>query len=91
MVASTFYEIIAMVIIALVAVNKDKVVDWEQKQIKKLKRFLRKLWKKLKRFLRRQLRKSPRIVAWAEKPTKRGKPDSEWIEGQIKVFGDEWR
>lgn len=46
---------------------------------------------KLKRFIRRQLRKSKRIVAWAEKPAKHGKPDADFIAGQIKVFGDVWR
>lgn len=61
MIAQTFYEILAMLVIALVAVNKDKVAAWERKQ-----------WAKFKRFLRRQLRKSDRIVAWAAKPTNDG-------------------
>ena len=55
MIAQTFYEILAMLVIALVAVNKDKVAAWE-----------RKVWAKIKRFIRRQLRKSDRLVAWAE-------------------------
>lgn len=46
---------------------------------------------KVKRFIRRQLRKSDRIVAWAESPTKHGRPDADFIEGQIKVYGDVWR
>ena len=78
MVSQTFYEILAMLVITLVAINRHKVAEWE-----------RKVWKKLKRFIRRQLRKSPRIVAWAEKPTKHGRPDEEWITGQIQVWG-EW-
>jgi hypothetical protein len=48
------------------------------------------VWASFKRWLRRQLRKSPRIVAWAEKPTKHGRPDEEWITGQIRVWG-EWK
>jgi hypothetical protein len=46
---------------------------------------------KLKRFIRNQLRKSDRIVAWAETPAKHGRPDEEWITGQVKVWGDEWK
>ena len=78
MVNQTFYEILAMLVITLVAINRKKIAEWE-----------RKVWKKIKRFIRRQLRKSPRIVAWAEKPTKHGRPDDEWITGQIQVWG-EW-
>ena len=57
-----------------------KVVAWE-----------RRMWSSFKKWLRRQLRKSKTIVAWAEKPTKHGTPDMAWIEGQVKVYGDEWR
>lgn len=56
------------------------VVAWE-----------RRMWTKLKKLVRRQLRKSKRIVAWAETPAKHGSPDEEWIAGQVRVFGDEWR
>lgn len=54
-----------------------KVVAWE-----------RRVWAKFKRFIRRQLRKSKRIVAWAE-TEKHGRPDEEFITGQIRVWG-EW-
>ena len=77
----------ALFMYLLIARFKD-VLDWEAEH----------LWsrydamcEKLKRFIRRQLRKSKKIVAWAEKPAKHGKPDADWIEGQIKVFGDVWR
>lgn len=80
MVEQTFYEILAMLIIAIVAINRKKIAEWE-----------RRVWAKFKRWLRTQLRKSPRIVAWAEKPAKYGTPDMAWIEGQVKVYGDEWR
>lgn len=79
MVEQTFYEILAMLIIALVAINRKKIAEWEHR-----------MWERFKRFLRRQLRKSPRIVAWAEKPAKHGRPDDEWIVGQVKVWSD-WR
>jgi hypothetical protein len=46
---------------------------------------------KAKRFIRNLLRKSDKIVAWAAKPTKHGKPDEDWITGQIRVFGDAWK
>ena len=77
MVNQTFYEILAMLIITIVAINRKKITEWE-----------RKVWAKIKRFIRRQLRKSPRIVAWAEKPAKHGRPDEEWITGQVQVWGD---
>ena len=80
MIAQTFYEILAMLIISIVAINKDKIAQWE-----------RMMWEKFKRFLRRQLRKSKRIVAWANKPVKHGSPDADWIAGQVRVFGDVWR
>lgn len=76
----TFFEVLAIVAILYGFFNEPKVARWEQKQ-----------WKKFKRWLRTQLRKNPRIVAWAEKPTKHGTPDMAWIEGQVKVYGDEWR
>ena len=80
MISDSVYDILAMLIVALVAIHRDKVIEWERRQIAKFKRWLRK-----------QLRKSDRIVAWAEKPTKHGTPDMAWIEGQVKVWGDGWR
>ena len=38
-----------------------------------------------------KLKSSARFMAWLNKPQKHGKPDDEWIVGQVKVFGDEWR
>lgn len=46
---------------------------------------------KAKRKIRRFLRKSDRIVAWAESPTKHGRPDEDFIAGQVKVYGDVWK
>lgn len=81
MISYSVYDVLAMLIVALVAIHRDKIIEWERRQLAKFKRWLRK-----------QLRKSPRIVAWAEKPAKHGRPDEEWIAGQVKVFGDDmWR
>ena len=37
-----------------------------------------------------KLKSSARFMEWLNKPQKHGKPDEEWIIGQVKVFGD-WR
>ena len=76
---SSAIEFTAIILFIYLYTRKDKLIAWEVKQIAKAKRFIR-----------RQLRKSDRIVAWAEKPTKHGRPDDEWITGQIQVWG-EWR
>lgn len=73
----TILEAIAIVAILYGFFNEPKVARWEQKQ-----------WAKLKSWLRTQLRKSDRIVAWAETPAKHGRPDGEWITGQVRVWGD---
>lgn len=65
-----------------------ETLDWEAEHIWK---HYDAMCEKIKRFIRRQLRKSKRIVAWAEKPAKHGKPDADFIAGQVKVFGDVWR
>ena len=80
MISDSVYDILAMLIVALVAIHRKKIAEWERRQLAKFKRWLR-----------TQLRKSDRIVAWAEKPAKHGRPDEDWITGQIKVFGDVWR
>lgn len=75
----TILEIIAILAILYGFTHEAKVVALEKK-----------MWRSFKSFLRRQLRKSKRIVAWAEKPAKHGKPDAEFITCQVKVFGDVW-
>lgn len=77
---SSLFELTAIILLLWGFINEEKVVAWE-----------RKVWALFKSWLRTQLRKSDRIVAWAEKPAKHGKPDMAWIEGQVKVWGDEWR
>ncbi len=79
-IASSAIEATAIAMFIWCYANKDKVIAFEII-----------VWSMFKRWLRRQLRKSKRIVAWAEKPAKHGKPDEDWITGQIKVFGDVWR
>lgn len=61
--------------------KRDAIVEWEYKH----------LWNPLKKSIRKLLRKSKRIVAWAETPAKHGIPDADFIEGQIKVYGDAWK
>jgi hypothetical protein len=79
-IASSTLEVIAMAVFIWGYANKEKVIAFEII-----------VWSKFKRWLRRQLRKSDKIVAWAEKPTKHGRPDADFIEGQVKVYGDVWR
>lgn len=38
-----------------------------------------------------KLKSSARFMKWLNKPQKHGKPDDEFITGQIKTFGDVWR
>ena len=75
----SFVELAAIALLIYGFTHEAKVVALEKK-----------MWRSFKSFLRRQLRKSKRIVAWAEKPAKHGKPDAEFIAGQVKVFGDVW-
>lgn len=77
---SSLCELTAIALLIYGYRHEEKVIAWEQK-----------MFRKAKRFIRRQLRKSDRIVAWAEKPTKHGRPDADFIAGQVRVFGDVWR
>jgi hypothetical protein len=77
---SSLFELTAIALLIWGYMHEEKVIAWENKVIRKAKRFIR-----------TQLRKSDRIVAWAEKPTKHGIPDEDFIAGQVKVFGDVWK
>ena len=77
---SSLFELSAIALLVYAYMHEEKVVAWENRVIRKSKRFIR-----------NQLRKSKRIVAWAETPAKHGRPDEDFIAGQIKVFGDVWR
>lgn len=77
---SSLFELAAIALLVYGYMHEEKVIALEQK-----------MFCKAKRFIRRQLCKNKRIVAWAEKPTKHGRPDEEWITGQVKVWGDEWK
>lgn len=68
--------------------KEPKIIKWEDER---LFPFFRRLWKRILRFIGRQLRKNKRFIAWLNKPAKHGRPDAEWIEGQVKVFGDVWK
>lgn len=58
---SSLFELTAIILLLWGFAHEEKVVAWENRVIRKTKRFIRK-----------QLRKSKRIVAWAEKPSKNG-------------------
>jgi hypothetical protein len=77
---SSLFELSAIALLIYGYLHEEKVIAWENRVVRKAKCFIR-----------NQLRKSDRIVAWAETPAKHGKPDTEWITGQIKVFGDVWK
>lgn len=80
LIASSTIEAIAMAVCIWGYANKDKVIAFEII-----------VWSKFKRWLRTQLRKNEKIVAWAEKTTKHGRPDADFIVGQVKVYGDAWK
>jgi hypothetical protein len=84
---SSLFELSAMALCVYGYLHEEKVIAWEDKVIFWEDKIIR----KAKRNLRNLLRKSDRIVAWAEKPTKHGRPDADFIEGQVKVYGDVWR
>ena len=42
-------------------------------------------------YIVRKLKNSNRFMKWMNEPEKHGKPDEDWITGQIKVFGDVWK
>lgn len=77
---SSLLEVLAIILVVYGYAHEDKVIAWENKVIRKVKNGIRK-----------QLRKSKKIVAWAEKPTKHGRPDEDFIAWQIKVHGDAWK
>lgn len=69
--------------------KEPKIIKWEDEH---LIPFFRRLWKRILRFISKQLRKNKRFMAWLNKPAKHGRPDEDWITGQVKVFGDDmWR
>lgn len=80
LIASSTIEAIAMAVCIWGYANKDKVIAWEYKR----------LWNPLKKAIRKLLRKSDRIVAWAN-TEKHGRPDADFISGQVKVYGDVWK
>lgn len=65
--------------------HEEKITEWERKHIFAP---LRRLWRRISRFIRSRLKSNARFMTWLNKPQKHGKPDEEWITGQIKVFGD---
>ncbi len=68
--------------------KEPKIIKWEDER---LFPFLRGLWHRICRFIRKCLKSNARFMKWLNKPVKHGKPDDDWITGQVKVFGDMWR
>jgi predicted membrane chloride channel (bestrophin family) len=81
LIASSTIEAIAMAMFIWGYANKDKVIAWEYKH----------LWNPLKEAIRKLLRKNEKIVAWANEPAKHGRPDADFVAGQVKVYGDVWK
>lgn len=83
---------VSIVLIALaVYINRKRLneflVKWEDEHIfARFREFKRKLHIKIAN----KLKSNERFMAWLEKPRKHGRPDDEWIAGQIKVWHD-WR
>lgn len=71
----TLLEFIAAVGVVLLFVFEKRMIALE-----------RKAYAIIKDFIRKQLRKNPRIVAWAEKPEKHGKPDYQFRLDQAEVW-----
>lgn len=49
---------------------------------------LRRLWRRISSFIRSRLKSNARFMAWLNKPVKHGKPDEDFITGQVRVWGD---
>ena len=78
---SSLCELVAIALLIWGFYNESKIAEWERKQ-----------YKKFRRWLAKKLISNKRFMAWLNKPAKHGKPDEDWITGQIKVFGDDmWR
>lgn len=65
--------------------HEEKNTEWECKYIFTP---LRRLWRRINRFIRSRLKSNARFMAWLNKPQKHGKPDADFITGQVRVWGD---
>lgn len=63
------------------------VLDWEAKHI--WSRYDA-LCARIRRFIRNRLKSNERFMKWLNKPQKHGRPDEDFIAGQVKVWGD-WK
>ncbi len=68
--------------------HEEKLIAFEERYI--FPPFCR-LWRGINRFIRSRLKSNARFMAWLNKPQKHGKPDADFITGQVKVFGDVWK
>lgn len=82
-----FIAIMASLSIAVAAISMFIFVQWL------FIKFARRIEEAIQRARVRialKLKSSARFMEWLNTPQKHGKPDEEWIVGQVKVFGD-WR
>lgn len=68
--------------------HEDKWIAWKDKHLIPP---LRRLCARIRRSIAKAMKSNARFMKWLNKPQKHGKPDEEWIIGQVRVFGDEWR
>ncbi len=67
--------------------KEPKVIAWEDNV---LFPFLRRLWRRISCFIRTRMKSNARFMKWLNKPQKHGRPDEDFIAGQVKVWGD-WK
>lgn len=77
---SSLFELVAIALFIWGFYNESEIAEWERKQ-----------YKKFRRWLAKKLISNKKFMAWLNAPAKHGRPDAEWIEGQVKVFGDMWK
>lgn len=68
--------------------HEKKLIAWEDEHL--IPAF-RRLCRRIRLFIAKRMKSSARFMAWLNKPAKHGKPDADFIAGQVKVFGDVWR
>lgn len=68
--------------------HEEQVVKWEERHIiVPFRRFRH----RIRCYIAQKLRNNAKFMDWLNQPPKQGKPDEDFICGQIKVFGDVWK
>ena len=68
--------------------HEEKIIEWEYRHI--ILPF-RRLCRRMRLFIAKSVKSNTRIMEWLNKPQKHGRPDADFIAGQVKVFGDVWK